>query len=55
MQAGLNFCGCPFQAANLVMNVSFWMMKHAAAVAAKDDLQMEEAKEVRSFNARKFL
>ena len=37
------------------MNVSFWMMKHAAAVAAKDDLQMEEAKEVRSFNARKFL
>jgi len=35
-----------YEAANLLMNVSFWMMKHAAAVAAKDDLQMEEAKEV---------
>ena len=57
--AGLNFWDNElvqfFQAANLLMNVSFWMMKHAAAVAAKDDLQMEEAKEVRSFNAINFL
>ena len=36
-----------YEAANLLMNVAFWMMKHAAAVAAKEDLQMEEAKEVR--------
>jgi len=35
-----------YEAANLLMNVAFWMMKHAAAVAAKEDLQMEEAKEV---------
>ena len=26
------------------MNVSFWHMKHAAMIAAKDDLKIEEAK-----------
>lgn len=35
-----------YEAGNLLMNVAFWMMKHASAVAAKEDLQMEEAKEV---------
>lgn len=35
-----------FEAANLLMNLAFWHMKHSAMIAAKDDLQMEEAKEV---------
>ena len=31
------------------MNVAFWHMKHAAMIAAKDDLKIEEAK-VNKFN-----
>ena len=33
-----------FQSANMLMNVAFWHMKHAAMIAAKDDLKIEEAK-----------
>ena len=35
------FC---MQGANLLMDVAFWHMKHAAMIAAKADLQVEEAK-----------
>ena len=35
-----------FEAANLMMNLAFWHMKHAAMVAAKPDLDMDEAKKV---------
>ena len=28
----------------MLMNVAFWHMKHAAMIAAKDDLKIEEAK-----------
>ncbi|XP_069677512.1 BRO1 domain-containing protein BROX-like isoform X2 [Periplaneta americana] len=35
-----------FEAANMSCNVAFWFMKHAAMMAAKDDITMEEAKEV---------
>lgn len=35
-----------FEVANLLMNVAFWHMKHAAMMAAKEDLKMEEAKEI---------
>jgi len=35
-----------YEVANLLMNVAFWHMKHAAMMAAKDDLQMEEAKDI---------
>ena len=35
-----------FEVANLLMNVAFWHMKHAAMIAAKDDLKMEEAKDI---------
>ena len=33
----------------MLMNVAFWHMKHAAMIAAKDDLKIEEAK-VNKFN-----
>jgi len=35
-----------FEAANMLMNVAFWHMKHAAMIAAKDDLKIEEAKDI---------
>lgn len=35
-----------FEVANMLMNVSFWHMKHAAMIAAKDDLKIEEAKDI---------
>ena len=33
-----------FEAANLLMNLAFWHMKHSAMLAVKPDLDMEEAK-----------
>ena len=35
-----------FEAANLLMNLAFWHMKHSAMLAVKPDLDMEEAKKV---------
>ena len=35
-----------FEVANLMMNFAFWNMKHAAMVAAKPELDMDEAKKV---------
>merc|ERR1712126_336373 len=35
-----------FEVANMLMNVAFWHMKHAAMIAAKDDLKIEEAKDI---------
>ncbi|XP_063229719.1 BRO1 domain-containing protein BROX-like [Bacillus rossius redtenbacheri] len=35
-----------FEAANMCCNVALWHMKHAALIAAKDNLDMEEAKDV---------
>ena len=35
-----------FEAANMMMNFAFWHMKHAAMLASKPDLDMEEAKNV---------
>ncbi|XP_047107248.1 LOW QUALITY PROTEIN: BRO1 domain-containing protein BROX-like [Schistocerca piceifrons] len=35
-----------FEGANMSYNVAIWYMKHAAMLAGKDDITMEEAKEV---------
>lgn len=35
-----------FEGANLLMDVAFWHMKHAGMIAAKDDLKIEEAKDI---------
>lgn len=35
-----------YEAASMSCNVAFWYMKHASAIASKDDITMEEAKEV---------
>ena len=35
-----------FEVANLMMNFAFWHMKHSAMVAAKSEIDMEEAKKV---------
>nr|CAD7446667.1 unnamed protein product [Timema bartmani] len=35
-----------FESANIICNVAIWFMKHAAMIAVKDDIDMEEAKEV---------
>ena len=36
-----------FEVANLMMNFAFWHMKHSAMVAAKSEIDMEEAKKVK--------
>merc|ERR1712130_935949 len=35
-----------FEVGSMLMNTAFWMMKHAAMLAAKPEINMEEAKEV---------
>ncbi|RLU23608.1 hypothetical protein DMN91_003814 [Ooceraea biroi] len=35
-----------YEAANMSVNIGLWFMKHAAMIAAKDDITMNEAKEV---------
>ncbi|XP_068084611.1 BRO1 domain-containing protein BROX [Anabrus simplex] len=35
-----------FEVANMSCNVALWYMKHASMIAAKDDITMDEAKEV---------
>jgi len=35
-----------FELANLMINVGLWHMKHAGMIASKDDLKMEEAKDI---------
>ncbi|XP_015511859.2 BRO1 domain-containing protein BROX isoform X1 [Neodiprion pinetum] len=35
-----------YEAANISINVAIWFMKHAAMVAGKDDISMDEAKEI---------
>ncbi|KAJ9588350.1 hypothetical protein L9F63_018276 [Diploptera punctata] len=37
---------CMFEAANITCNVAIWFMKHAALIASKDDITMDEAKDV---------
>jgi len=37
-----------FEVGSMLMNTAFWFMKHAAMLAAKQDIKMEEAKEVHS-------
>jgi len=37
-----------FEVGSMVVNVGLWFMKHAAMLAAKQDIKMEEAKEVHS-------
>ncbi|CAB3384804.1 Hypothetical predicted protein [Cloeon dipterum] len=35
-----------YEVANMTMNVGIWFMKHASTIAGKDDITMDEAKEV---------
>ncbi|KAG7198220.1 hypothetical protein KM043_005627 [Ampulex compressa] len=35
-----------YEAANISINIGLWFMKHAAMIAAKDDITMNEAKDV---------
>ena len=35
-----------FEVSSILMNTGFWFMKHAAMLAAKKEISMEEAKEV---------
>ena len=35
-----------FEVGSMVINTALWFMKHAAMLAAKQDIKMEEAKEV---------
>jgi len=37
-----------YEVGSMLMNTAFWFMKHAAMLAAKPDIKMEEAKEVHS-------
>ena len=37
-----------YEVANLMMNFAFWHMKHAAMLASKPDINMDEAKSVHS-------
>lgn len=37
-----------FEVGSMLMNTAFWFMKHAAMLAAKQEIKMEEAKEVHS-------
>ncbi|KAM0729734.1 BRO1 domain-containing protein BROX [Formica fusca] len=41
-----------YEAANMSVNIGLWFMKHAAMIAAKDDIMMNEAKEVHSLLRR---
>lgn len=41
-----------YEAANISMNVGLWFMKHAAMIAAKDDINMNEAKDVHTMLRR---
>ena len=35
-----------WEAASMMMNVAFWLMKHSAMMAVKAEVKVEEAKEV---------
>lgn len=37
-----------FEVANLLVDYALWLMKHAAVVASKEDLKMDDAKEIHS-------
>ncbi|KZC07636.1 PREDICTED: BRO1 domain-containing protein BROX-like [Dufourea novaeangliae] len=41
-----------YEAANMSVNVGLWFMKHAAMIAAKDDISMNEAKDVHTMLRR---
>ncbi|KAI4502546.1 hypothetical protein M0802_002458 [Mischocyttarus mexicanus] len=41
-----------YEAANMSVNVGLWYMKHAAMIAAKDDITMDEGKNVHSMLRR---
>ncbi|XP_012277681.1 BRO1 domain-containing protein BROX [Orussus abietinus] len=41
-----------YEAANMSINVGLWFMKHAAMIAAKDDITMNEAKDVHTMLRR---
>ncbi|XP_026668981.1 BRO1 domain-containing protein BROX-like isoform X2 [Ceratina calcarata] len=41
-----------YEAANMSMNIGLWFMKHAAMIAAKDDISMNEAKDVHTMLRR---
>lgn len=41
-----------YEAANMSVNIAIWFMKHAAMIAGKDDINMDEAKEVHGLMRR---
>ncbi|XP_012251256.2 BRO1 domain-containing protein BROX-like isoform X1 [Athalia rosae] len=41
-----------YEAANMSINIGIWFMKHAAMIAGKDDISMDEAKEVHGLMRR---
>ena len=41
-----------YEAANMSVNMGLWFMKHAAMIAAKDDINMNEAKDVHTMLRR---
>ncbi|KAJ8688221.1 hypothetical protein QAD02_024016 [Eretmocerus hayati] len=47
-----SYADAVYEAANMSMNLGLWFMKHAAMIAAKDDISMDEAKEVHSMLRR---
>ncbi|XP_014234633.1 BRO1 domain-containing protein BROX-like [Trichogramma pretiosum] len=48
----VTFADAVYEAANMSINVGLWFMKHAAMIAAKEDITMDEAKEVHSMLRR---
>ncbi|XP_058808931.1 BRO1 domain-containing protein BROX-like isoform X2 [Phymastichus coffea] len=48
----ISYADSIYEAANMSMNMGLWFMKHAAMIASKADITMDEAKEVHSMLRR---
>ncbi|XP_014216565.1 BRO1 domain-containing protein BROX-like [Copidosoma floridanum] len=48
----VSFADSIYEAANMSINLGLWFMKHAAMIASKNDITMNEAKEVHSMLRR---